>query len=100
VDAKIKAVQAGFTTVGKVIAETADGDDLEDILEARHAELELMEEMDLAFTTDPASAAPEMPAAPAKPEATDPEDPADPDESDDGESEAAAPAAGRVIPMR
>lgn len=96
VDAKIKAVQAGFTTVAKVIAETADGDDLEDILEARHAELEMMEELGLQFTTDPALEQPAAAPAPAtKPAAEDdPADPADP------EDDAPASDRARVIAMR
>lgn len=47
------AVRCGFMTVGDVIAKTADGADLEDIFKARHAELEMMEDMGLVFDTDP-----------------------------------------------
>jgi lambda family phage portal protein len=83
VDAKIKAVQAGFTTVSAVIAETGDGKDLEDVIAEREAELEYMEEHGLQFTTDPqaaqpAAAPPTGATAPADLE--DPEDPEDPAE--------------------
>jgi lambda family phage portal protein len=47
------AVRSGFMTVADVIAKTADGADLEDILKTRHEELELMEELGLVFDTDP-----------------------------------------------
>lgn len=45
------AVQAGFMTVGDVVAATGNGQDLEDVLKARRAELDLMAEMDLHFST-------------------------------------------------
>ena len=48
-----KAIQCGFTTVTQVIAQTADGRDLEDVLKERKRELEMMESMGLMFTTDP-----------------------------------------------
>jgi len=47
VQSKIEAVQAGFTTVTDVIAETANGDDIEDILQRRRRELDMMEAMGL-----------------------------------------------------
>jgi len=47
----IAAVQAGFMTVADVIGATGDGRDLEDVLKARRAELDLMAEMDLQFST-------------------------------------------------
>lgn len=53
VDAYVKAVRAGFTTVTDVIAATAGGQDIEDVLNTRRRELDLMEEMDLEFITDP-----------------------------------------------
>jgi lambda family phage portal protein len=55
VTSKIEAVKAGFTTVSDVIAETANGDDIEDVLTRRRRELEMMEELGLQFTTDPAA---------------------------------------------
>lgn len=94
VDAKIKAVQAGFTTVSAVIAETGNGKDLEDVMTEREAELEYMEEHGLKFTTHPqAEAAPAPTPAPA----ADPEDPEDPE--DDGEDDS-PDASARVISLR
>jgi lambda family phage portal protein len=48
-----EAVKAGFTTVEKVISITSDGDDLEDVMNARESELTLMDEKNLAFDTSP-----------------------------------------------
>jgi lambda family phage portal protein len=48
------AVRCGFMTVADVIAKTADGADLEDILKARKQELKIMEEGEMVFDTDPA----------------------------------------------
>jgi lambda family phage portal protein len=73
VASKIEAVKAGFTTVSDVIAETANGEDLEDILNRRKRELEMMDELGLQFTTDPATEAAPEPASPAKPEPDDDE---------------------------
>ena len=53
VQAYKEAVKAGFITVGQVISQTAGGDDLEDVLDARKAELEFMQEQGLAFDTSP-----------------------------------------------
>ena len=47
------AVKGGFITVGQVIAQTAGGDDIEDVMEARAAELEYFDELQLAFDTSP-----------------------------------------------
>lgn len=47
----IAAVQAGFMTVSDVIGATGDGRDLEDVLKARRAELDMMAGMDLRFST-------------------------------------------------
>ena len=51
VSAYIAAVQAGFMTVSDVIAATGGGQDLEDVLKARRAELDLMADMGLQFST-------------------------------------------------
>lgn len=51
VAAYIAAVQAGFMTVGDVIALTGSGTDLEDVLKSRRAELDLMAENGLIFST-------------------------------------------------
>jgi lambda family phage portal protein len=47
------AVRSGFTTVTDVIAATAGGQDVEDILDTRRRELDLMKAKDLTFETDP-----------------------------------------------
>lgn len=49
-----EAIKAGLTTVEKVIGFTSDGDDLEDVMQSRAAELEYMDEENLAFDTSPA----------------------------------------------
>lgn len=46
------AVRAGFTTQQDVIA--AKGDDFEDVFQQRRRELDLMDELELVFDTDPA----------------------------------------------
>jgi lambda family phage portal protein len=48
-----EAVRSGFTTVAKVIEQTGDGMDLDDVLELREQELEKMRDKDLEFDTDP-----------------------------------------------
>lgn len=50
-----EAVRAGFTTVTDVIANTAGGLDIEDMLKTRKQELALMETDGLVFDTSPAS---------------------------------------------
>lgn len=49
------AIRNGFTTVGRVIAQTADGLDLEDMLKERKQELEMMAALGLKFDTDPST---------------------------------------------
>lgn len=56
-----QAVLAGFTTVGNVIAQTAAGMDLEDVMEERRAELDLMAEAGLKFSTEYSAPAPAPP---------------------------------------
>ena len=58
------AVRAGFTTVADVIADTAGGLDAEDVFKARRQELDLMDELDLVFDTDPARVDDQGQAAP------------------------------------
>lgn len=53
VNAYKSAVRSGFTTVTDVIAATAGGQDIEDILDTRRRELDLMKAKDLTFETDP-----------------------------------------------
>lgn len=48
-----EAVRCGFKTVSDVISETAGGLDLEDVLRGRRRELDMMEQMNLVFDTDP-----------------------------------------------
>jgi len=63
--------------VGRVIAQTADGSDLEDILKERKQELEMMKGMGLKFDTDPSTVKdPNVP-----PPTTQPDD-EEPDETD------------------
>jgi lambda family phage portal protein len=47
------AVKAGFMTVGQVIAQTAGGEDVEDVMTQRASELEYFDELNLAFDTSP-----------------------------------------------
>jgi lambda family phage portal protein len=76
VNAYKEAVRCGFTTVSNVIAMTGGGTDMEDVINERRRELEMMADADLRFDTDPAAdAVPAAPAAtPAKPEPEDDED--------------------------
>ena len=53
VEAFKEAVKQGFTTVGDVIAQTAGGRDIEDVLDERKRELDLMDEKELVFETSP-----------------------------------------------
>lgn len=53
VDAYIAAIEAGLTTVTDVVAQTAGGQDMEDVLTTRDQELEMMREKGLVFTTSP-----------------------------------------------
>jgi lambda family phage portal protein len=58
------AVRCGFTTVSRVIEQTGNGDDLEDILTEREEELAWMKEKKLIFDTDPSVKADGSPAEP------------------------------------
>jgi lambda family phage portal protein len=53
VEAYKEAVKAGFITVTDVIAQTGNGTDLEDVLEGRRRELDMMKAADLEFDTSP-----------------------------------------------
>ena len=70
VEAFKEAIRAGMTTLTDVIAQTANGQDLEDVLETRKRELDLMESMGLKTDTDPVeeAQAPVSVAAPAESE--------------------------------
>lgn len=123
-----EAVKAGLTTNEKVISMTSDGDDLEDIVESRAAELAYMDEKNLAFDTSPAvyvpaetrgqmligpdgtvvsaaslvpaaAAVPGAPAPPVQPVATAPTEPDDEEEPSDAEGEDEGRAAN-VLTLR
>jgi len=51
VQAYKEAVRCGFKTLGEVVSE--QGGDLEELMAARAAELEMAEELELYFDTDP-----------------------------------------------
>lgn len=53
VEAYKEAVRCGFTTVTNVISLTADGRDMEDVLDERKRELQMMKDAGLEFETDP-----------------------------------------------
>jgi len=57
VEAYKEAVRCGFTTVSRVIEQTGNGDDLEDILQERKDELALMSDYGLTFVSDPVAEA-------------------------------------------
>jgi len=83
VSAYKEAVKAGFTTVTKVIDQTADGSDLEDILEQREAELKAFAEHGITVDTTVIEAKPPAPAAaPPAPPDDDAEDDADEDQQE------------------
>jgi lambda family phage portal protein len=71
VEAYKQAVLSGFCTVADVIAATNGGADIEDVLNARRRELDMMDDLDLYFDTeaieppDPATAPAPGNAAPA-----------------------------------
>lgn len=73
VEAYTNAIKAGFTTVSDVIATTGAGRDLEDVLNERRRELDMIKDKDLLFETDPEllkqpKAAPPPPDKPEEPD--------------------------------
>lgn len=48
-----EAEKAGYMTKGQIIGQTAGGDDLEDMMESRHDELEFFAQLKLVFDTNP-----------------------------------------------
>lgn len=96
VEAYKEAVKAGFTTVSDVIAQTANGQDIEDVMEQRKRELEMMDEMGLVFETSPEiyQAASEKDAAAAKASLKPPEPPPDKTDTKDPEEK---PAPSRLF---
>ena len=95
VEAYSQAVKSGFVTVADVIAQTGGGTNLEDVLEGRERELELMGAAGLEFLTSPSVYVPEAtgPAPAPAPAST---APADPTATDD----AAAAVADRAARLR
>jgi capsid protein len=72
VDAYRQAELAGYCTKGDIIAATAGGLDLEDVMKARKQELEMIESLGLAFETGPMAEQPEPEPEPTpEPDATD-----------------------------
>lgn len=66
VQAYKEAEKAGYITKTQIIAQTAPGQDVEDVLAERRDELDMAAELGLTFDTDPG--ADQKAAAPAKPE--------------------------------
>lgn len=114
VEAFTQAVKQGFVTVSDVIAQTAGGQDLEDVLTTRERELEMMRERGLVFETSPElyARAPTAPGtAPADDkERTDDDDTEGPTDDNEGKAqsterastadEPTEPAARRVLRFR
>lgn len=96
VKAADEAVRKGFTTVSDVIAQTAGGQDIEDILATRKRELELMKEAGLVFETSPEFYMASVKQEEAAPPDEEPEEPDPPDE-DETETDDAPPRAGRFV---
>jgi lambda family phage portal protein len=76
VEAYLKAIEGGVTTLTDVIAATAGGQDIEDMINTRVQELEMLRQADLKFTTSPevyapSEAAPAQPADGSQPQSTD-----------------------------
>ncbi len=93
-DAYKEAVKAGFTSVTRVIALTANGADIEDILTERKRELALFEEAGIEVdTTVPEPVEPAAPAAPQMPQ-----DDAQQDDQQSNDDEEAQPS--RVVNLR
>ena len=86
-----EAVKAGFTTVTKVIEQTGSGDDVEDVLAQRRAELDMLDDLDIPVDTTPVEAEVEASARPEPPE---------PDEEDDDEEEATNDPQARGVSLR
>lgn len=83
VEAFKEAIRAGFTTVTEVIAQTGGGRDLEEVLNERERELEMMAEKGLKTDTDPGSSQTQE-TAETPGDGDEPEDPEDEDLDDDG----------------
>jgi len=79
-----EAVLSGFMTVSDVVAQTAGGRDLEEVLQERRAELDAMAALGLEFDTSPGASKPAPPPAPAAPGDDENEPPADDDDETNG----------------
>lgn len=97
VNAYKEAVKAGFMTVTDVIAATANGQDIEEVLDTRERELQMMADKGLAFDTDPTLAPATEPAAPPPPEAPDDDDEVP---ADDDDAQAPDDPRARVVNLR
>lgn len=93
VNAYKEAIKAGFTTITDVIAQTAGGLDIEDVIATRRRELDLLDAAEIEVDTtipeggiNPANGQPMGPAS-------EPADPADQQDSEDS-------ATARVLPMK
>lgn len=100
VEAYDRAVKSGYTTVSDVIAQTAGGQDLEDILRTRKRELAMMRQAELVFETSPEFYMADVEkanaqAAAATKAAEPPDDP--PDKPDPEEESTENPPARRVF---
>lgn len=82
VNAYKEAVKAGFTTITDVIAQTAGGMDIEDVIATRKRELQMLDEAEIEVDTTVPE--PVEPPAPTQPAAADPaEDPNAEDPAED-----------------
>lgn len=96
VNAYKEAIRAGLTTLTDVIAQTAGGLDIEDVIATRRRELDLLEAADIEVdTTVPDAPAAAMPAPQAAP--TDGQDAAD---GEDGQAGDGAQPPARVLAMK
>lgn len=89
------AIKAGLTTLTDVIAQTADGRDIEDVITTRKRELEMLEEAEIEVDT---TVAPEPAAAPVAAPAPPPEP--DADEADGAADTEGSDTSARVMPLR
>lgn len=87
-----EAVKAGFMSTGDVIANTAGGADVEDVVQSISRDAELFEAAGIARDTDVGAAV----AAPAQPPADPPADPSNDTPADASQADSAA----RVLPIR
>jgi lambda family phage portal protein len=105
VEAYTEAVKQGFTTLTDVIAQTANGADIEDVIRVRARELEMIRAAGLVFETSPEIYTASANKAIAEAEAAASKDPPDkqdppPDNPEGGDGEAdrsAPPRAGRGV---